>query len=82
MVSNARVVEFKSSHTGMRMALADSGDGVDDANFMESMADAGVLRLYNLIEWSQQVLQMADKGQLRGLTLLSFQAQRGLIVCR
>ena len=54
---------------GMRMALADSGDGIDDANFMESMADAGVLRLYNLIEWSQQVLQMADKGQLRGLVV-------------
>lgn len=52
------------------MALADAGDGVDDANFMESMADAGVLRLYNLIEWCQMVLQMDKLGQLRGLVRL------------
>ena len=48
------------------MALADSGDGVDDANFMESMADAGVLRLFNLIEWATNVTQMIAKGELRG----------------
>lgn len=39
----------------MRLALADAGDGVDDANFMETMADAGVLRLYNLLEWVKEI---------------------------
>ena len=28
----------------MRLALADSGDSVEDANFVEAMADAGILR--------------------------------------
>ena len=42
---------------GMRLALADAGDGVDDANFMESMADAGVLRWAMLISASLYCLQ-------------------------
>ena len=28
----------------MRLALADAGDSVEDANFVEAMADAGILR--------------------------------------
>ena len=36
---------------GMRLALADAGDTVEDANFVEKTADAGLLRLYTLIEW-------------------------------
>ena len=35
----------------MRLALADAGDGIEDANFVEKMADAGILRLYTFIEW-------------------------------
>ena len=35
----------------MRLALADAGDTVEDANFVEKTADAGLLRLYTLIEW-------------------------------
>lgn len=31
----------KFSADGMRFCLADSGDSVEDANFVESMADAG-----------------------------------------
>lgn len=31
----------KFSADGMRLCLADSGDSVEDANFVESMADAG-----------------------------------------
>ncbi len=34
----------KFSADGMRLALADSGDSVEDANFVEAMADAGILR--------------------------------------
>lgn len=36
---------------GMRLALADAGDTVEDANFVEKTADSGLLRLYTLIEW-------------------------------
>ncbi|XP_076244562.1 leucyl-tRNA synthetase isoform X2 [Calliopsis andreniformis] len=46
----------KFSADGMRLCLADSGDSVEDANFVESMADAGILRLYNFIEWVKEML--------------------------
>ena len=39
------------SSKGMRMALADAGDGIEDANFVEKMADAGILRLYTFLDW-------------------------------
>ena len=29
------------------------------------MADAGVLKLYNLIEWSKQMVALRDEGKLR-----------------
>ncbi len=29
----------------MRLALADAGDGMEDANFVEDTADKGILRL-------------------------------------
>ena len=35
----------------MRLALADAGDTMEDANFVEKMADAGILRLYTFLEW-------------------------------
>lgn len=41
----------------MRLALADAGDGIEDANFVEKMADAGVLRLYNWIDWVREICQ-------------------------
>lgn len=50
----------KFSADGMRLCLADSGDSVEDANFVESTADAGILRLYNFIEWIKEVLAMKD----------------------
>lgn len=36
---------------GTRLALADAGDTLEDANFVYSMADAGLLRLYSQLEW-------------------------------
>ena len=36
---------------GTRLALADAGDSLEDANFVFSMADAGLLRLYSQLEW-------------------------------
>ncbi|KAL1110265.1 hypothetical protein AAG570_008342 [Ranatra chinensis] len=50
----------KFSADGMRFALADAGDSIEDANFVESIADAGILRLYNFIEWVKEVIQTKD----------------------
>jgi hypothetical protein len=33
------------------LALADAGDTIEDANFVEKMADGGILKLYTLLEW-------------------------------
>ena len=44
----------------MRFSLADSGDGIEDANFMETMADAGLLRLYALLEWVKEMVASRD----------------------
>ena len=51
------------SADGMRLALADSGDSVEDANFVVSVADAGILRLYTFVEWVREMLK--DKSALR-----------------
>lgn len=48
------------SADGMRLSLADAGDTVEDANFVSEMADAGLLRLYNLIEWVKEMLAERD----------------------
>ena len=37
----------------MRLALADAGDTVEDANFVEKVADAGILRLFTFLEWTK-----------------------------
>ncbi|PVD35216.1 hypothetical protein C0Q70_06497 [Pomacea canaliculata] len=51
------------SADGMRLSLADAGDTVEDANFVEKMADAGLLRLYTLLEWVKEMI--ASQGELR-----------------
>ncbi|CAI8495635.1 unnamed protein product [Hanseniaspora opuntiae] len=43
-----------------RIALADAGDTVEDANFDESNANAAILRLYVLKEWAEEVLASDD----------------------
>ncbi|XP_067663552.1 leucine--tRNA ligase, cytoplasmic-like [Haliotis asinina] len=50
----------KFSADGTRLSLADAGDNVEDANFVEKMADAGVLRLYTLLEWVKEILANQD----------------------
>lgn len=54
----------------MRLALADAGDTVEDANFVEAMADAGILRLYTWVEWVKEML--ANCGSLRSGPANSF----------
>ena len=53
----------KFSADGMRLTLADAGDSVEDANFVESTADAAILRLYTFIEWVKEV--MVNTANLR-----------------
>lgn len=47
----------KFSSDGTRLCLADAGDSIEDANFVESSADAGILRLYTFIEWVQEIIE-------------------------
>ncbi|NP_001087393.1 leucyl-tRNA synthetase 1 L homeolog [Xenopus laevis] len=60
----------KFSADGMRLALADAGDTVEDANFVEAMADAGILRLYTWVEWVKEMLANCDS--LRSGTFHTF----------
>ena len=38
---------------GTRLALADAGDTLENANFVFEMADGGLLRLYSQLEWTK-----------------------------
>ncbi|RUS29537.1 hypothetical protein BC938DRAFT_480538 [Jimgerdemannia flammicorona] len=46
-----------------RLALADAGDAVEDANFEDATANAAILRLFTLLEWCEEQVQGA--AQLR-----------------
>ncbi|PWI74113.1 leucyl-tRNA synthetase [Purpureocillium lilacinum] len=43
-----------------RIAIADAGDGVSDANFEEDVADNNILRLFNLREWCEEMVREQD----------------------
>lgn len=53
----------KFSADGTRFTLADAGDSIEDANFVESTADAAILRLFTFVEWVKEMLK--SKGELR-----------------
>lgn len=40
-----------------RIALADAGDGLEDANFDEAVANSNILRLFTLKEWCEEVVK-------------------------
>ena len=40
-----------------RVAMADAGDGTDDANFDETVANSNILRLHTLKEWVEEVMK-------------------------
>lgn len=40
-----------------RVALADAGDGIEDANFEETVANQIILRLHTLKEWSEEIVR-------------------------
>lgn len=53
----------KYSADGMRLSLADAGDTVEDANFVEAVAESGLLRLYTFLEWCKEIIE--NKSTLR-----------------
>lgn len=53
-------IDVKLCIKGMRLALADAGDTMEDANFVEKMADAGLLRLYTYLEWVKEILATTE----------------------
>jgi len=55
----------KFSADGMRFALADSGDSVEDANFVEKTADMAVLRLHNWLEFVRDFIEEKAHVKLR-----------------
>ncbi|KAF7593833.1 cytosolic leucyl tRNA synthetase [Aspergillus hancockii] len=40
----------------MRLAIADAGDGIEDAGFEETVANRGILKLYELRKWCEDVI--------------------------
>lgn len=40
-----------------RVALADAGDGIDDANFDETVANSTILRLFELRKWCEEMIR-------------------------
>lgn len=50
------VMKFGADAT--RLALADAGDGIEDANFDEMSANAIILRLHTLLEWSDVSVEL------------------------
>jgi len=57
----------------MRLCLADSGDSIEDANFLLTVADSAILRIYNVIEWTKEVL--GDLSALRQSATPEFEFQ-------
>ena len=49
---DAAIQKFGADAT--RVALADAGDGVEDANFEEMVANATILKLYELRKWIEE----------------------------
>ena len=43
-----------------RITLADAGDGVEDANFEEAVANSTILRIFTLKEWCEDMVKNQD----------------------
>ncbi|GBE58896.1 leucyl-tRNA synthetase [Babesia ovata] len=46
---------------GTRVALADAGDGLDDANFAKETAEAAVLKLHSILQSAQSDMELAGR---------------------
>jgi leucyl-tRNA synthetase len=51
------VAKFGADAT--RLALADAGDGIEDANFEETVANANILKLFELRKWCEEMTKDA-----------------------
>lgn len=49
-----------------RIALADAGDGMEDANFEEKGANAAIMRMYTLKEWIEETVKNSDLRTTQG----------------
>ena len=66
-----------------RVALADAGDTVEDANFEESSANAAILRLYILKEWAEEVVKTQDtlrSGPITDFFDVSFENEMNALI--
>ena len=52
---DAAIQKFGADAT--RVALADGGDGFEDANFEETVANASILKLFELRKWIEEVMR-------------------------
>lgn len=50
----------KYSADAMRLAMADAGDLMDDANFSEDTANATILKLTKELTWIEEMLQVEE----------------------
>jgi leucyl-tRNA synthetase len=46
----------KFSADAARLAMVNAGDGIEDANFEETVANRGILKLHELKEWCEDVI--------------------------
>ena len=53
------------SADAMRFALADAGDGIEDANFVHDTANAAILRFTKELEWIESIRKESADGTLR-----------------
>lgn len=54
----------------VRYALADAGDGIDDANFVDNQAETGLLKLFNFYKWCEDSIQTL--GSMRSGEISSY----------
>eukprot|EP01006_Ploeotia_vitrea_P043997 TRINITY_DN66796_c6_g1_i1.p1 TRINITY_DN66796_c6_g1~~TRINITY_DN66796_c6_g1_i1.p1 ORF type:complete len:1113 (+),score=168.70 TRINITY_DN66796_c6_g1_i1:87-3341(+) len=48
-----------------RIAFADAGDGLDDANFVLSVVNSSILKLTKELDWVADMIEAKNKGTLR-----------------
>ena len=64
------IEEFSADAT--RFALADAGDGMDDANFVTDTANAAILRLTKELTWMEEVLAADKMNALRSGSAVTY----------
>ncbi len=60
------------SADAVRLALANAGDSLDDANFEEKQADSAIILLTKELDWIKSLLKEIENGELRDGPLETF----------